>query len=212
MDSMPAKIEKRYTDFSALNSALRRRFPQFMKEIAFPAKRMSGNFRADTIACRSRAFEQYLSHLFSISAIQTSTEFTDFFYGNSLHEGYRLIQNARYVDAIPLLLSTWKLQTKLLGDFHSQTISTLCAVVTCHAAVEQDRQAETYAELALESIASDDQNPHLVPLLKLSIRLCWKLGKDKKKLESRLRTLKERGADVDGAPSLLEQVVNRFKV
>lgn len=209
---MPAKIEKRYTDFSALNAALRKRYPQFMKEIAFPSKRISGNFRADTIACRSRAFEQYLSHLFSIEAIRTSTEFTDFFYGNSLREGYRLIQNARYVDAIPLLLTTWKLQTKLLGDYHFHAISTLCAVVTCYAALEQDRQAETYAELALESIASNDQNQHLVPLLKLSIRLCWKLGKDKKKLESRLKTLQERGADVDGAPSLLEQVVNRFKV
>lgn len=210
-DSMPVKIEKRFTDLSCLNTTLRKRFSQLMRDISFPSKRISGNFRAETIANRSRSFEQYLSHLFSIEMIRTSSEFTDFFYGPRLREGYRLIQNGIYTDALPFLILSWKLQTKILGNCNVETVSTLCAVVACYTSLEQDSQAEMYAELALESIANDDRNPHLIPLLKLHIRLCWKMGKDKKKLELRLETLKQKGHEVDGSLSLLEQVVNRFK-
>jgi len=84
-----------------------------MKNIQFPTKRVSGNFKAETIARRSRAFEQYLSHLFSVDAIRTSVEFTDFFFGVDVREGYRRIQNGLYEEALLLLLRAWSMQARI---------------------------------------------------------------------------------------------------
>lgn len=211
LDRMPVKIEKRFTEFYLLNSDLKKHFPQLMKEISFPSKCLRRNFEAETIACRSRSFEQYLSHLFSIETIKTSAQFKEFLFGQCLREGYGMIESGRYSDATVPLLMAWKLQAKLIGDFHTQTISTLCAVVCCHEMLQQYQVAHTYADLALRSIADDD-DVHLVPLLKVDIRLCWNLGIDKREIEARLLALqKKRGVDIDGTPSLLEHVINHFK-
>ena len=53
-------------------------------------------------------------------------------------------------------------------------------------------------------------SPYLVPILQLMIRICWKLGRDKRRYEAKLDELRQNNVDVDGAPSLLELVVNRF--
>lgn len=206
---MPVKIEKRFTEFYLLNSDLKKHFPQLMKEISFPSKCLRRNFEAETIACRSRSFEQYLSHLFSIEMIKTSTQFKEFLYGQILRDGFGMIETGGYSDAPVPLLTAWKLQAKLLGDYHTQTISTLCAVVCCHEMLQQYQVAHTYAELALRFVSDDDV--HLVPLLKVDIRLCWNLGIDKKQIEARLMALQKSGVDVDGMPTLLEQVVKQFK-
>jgi len=115
-ESSPAKINRRYSDFSRLNTALRRQYPALMRDISFPGKRLSGNYKASTIAKRSRAFEQYLTHMFAVGALRTSAELAEFLYGDDLHEGYRRIVDGDYGGALVPLRSAWRLQAHLYGD------------------------------------------------------------------------------------------------
>jgi PX domain len=71
VDNAPAKINRRYSDVSRLHNSLRRTFPTLMRDIRLPPKQLSGNYKPETIARRSRAFEQYLGHVFSIDALRT---------------------------------------------------------------------------------------------------------------------------------------------
>lgn len=114
--SLPAKVNRRYSDFSRLNTALRRQFPALMRDISFPSKRLRGNFKPSTIAQRSRAFEQYLTHIFAIAALRTSAELAEFLYGDDLRNGYRQVVDGDYGGSLALLRGAWRLQAHLHGD------------------------------------------------------------------------------------------------
>ncbi|XP_064640871.1 sorting nexin-20-like [Lineus longissimus] len=210
LDKAQAVIERRYSDFEKLNSALKRGFPQLMETIAFPPKILSGNFKRETIARRSRAFEQYLTHVHSLDEIRRSKEFANFFYNVNLQEAYAHVRNARYKEAIPLLHNAVNIQDKLLGENHKEVIATLCGLVACYSALEQNSEAQECAETALKCIGRSEKNRYLIPLLQISIRLCWTQGKDKTDLEARLADLRNRNFSVDLAPTLLELAVRRF--
>ena len=212
MDKTPIAIDRRYSDFDRLNTQLRRRFPEQLKKVAFPKKILVGNFKAATVAQRSRAFEQYLSHLFSIDKIRLSPEFAKFFYNTDLTKGYDHICNGQYDQAISLLEHVLNIEKKILGYKHRNVILTLCALLVCHNTMEREKPAQLLAETALHCIGDNDEHPCLIPLLNLSIHLCWKLGKQKADLEERLKKLKEAGFDTNNAPSLLELVVRRFQL
>jgi len=216
-DSACAKICKRYSEFDKLNTALHKQYKLAMKGIQFPLKRVSGNYTSETIARRSRAFEQYLSHLFSVPSLRSSSPFTDFFYGADIREGHRKVSNGQYEDAICVLLHAWKIQAKLLGDLSLDVVETLCAVVVCYCSLDRLDHAHSYSSLALDCVPGEDDfattraSRLFIPLIKLAIWLRWKLNKEKVGLEERLRVLKVKGFDVEGAPTLLEVVVNEYK-
>jgi len=121
-DSSPAKVNRRYSDFARLNSALRHQYPALMRDISFPGKRVSGNYKPSTIAQRSRAFEQYLTHIFAVAALRTSSELAEFLYGDDLREGYRRIVDGDYTGSLTLLRSAWRLQAHLHGDTDPEVI------------------------------------------------------------------------------------------
>ena len=169
-----------------------------------------GNFKPQNIARRSRAFEQFLTHVYSVDLLRSSPEFASFFYLTDLREGYTLIQNGKYADALVLLQSSVRLQRKLHGDSDPEVVATLCAMVCCCDQLDQKAQTQSYSELALGCIGLEDSNKFLVPLLQLTTRICWKLGKDKTDLEARLQSLRDKGINVDTCPSLLEMVIVCF--
>ena len=208
LDSSPALVEKRYSDFRILNTALQKYSPEVMKDIVFPKKILTGNFKPSKIAERSRAFEQYMTHVYSEDILRLNSIFTNFFYGSELKDGYFALVNGHYDNAIKSFKTAVHLQKKLLGVIHPSVVAALCAIVcSCHA-IEQENLAQAYADLALKSIDSDENSPYLVPLLQLVIRICWTLGKDKKDLEDRLRQLGDKGISIDGGQTLLEVVLN----
>lgn len=215
LDRFPTQISRRYSDFSHLHSALCSRFSSSMikRELSLPPKLLSRNFRPETIAQRSRGFEQYLAHAFSIDSVRRSDELADFLVGPELRAGYARIANGDYPGAVCTLVPVWHLERKLVGDRDQAPVATLCAVVASHAADENDAAACRYAERALACIAGPpaEPDPHLVPLLRLAIRLRWKLGRNKQSHETRLQELRRRGVRVDDCPTLLELVVNRFQ-
>ena len=206
-----AIVERRYSDFENLHISLKRLYPSLMTDISFPTKKVTGNFKAETIAQRSRAFEQYLTHVYSIDVLRLSPEFAAFFYENDLEKAYRWITEARYHESLHILKSAAHLQQKLLGDDHPAVASTLCAIVALCCILDQDKMAQGFAEAALQCIGNNDHNEYLVSLLQTSIRLCWKLGKDKKDLEARLQSLKDSGIQMDPHQPLLELVLNRHQ-
>ncbi|KAI4824447.1 hypothetical protein KUCAC02_012958 [Chaenocephalus aceratus] len=73
----------------------------------------AGNFTAETIAKRSRAFEQYLSHLCSLSALRGALCVRQFFYLIDLQAAQMLIRVGRYQEALGPLLNAKRLQHKL---------------------------------------------------------------------------------------------------
>ena len=210
INTADAAIQRRYSDFERLHSSLKSKFQDELRGISFPKKILTGNFKAETIAQRSRAFEQYMCHVYSISALRTSSEFISFFYENDLRKAYEYIGTGNYEASLPLLKQSLLLQQRLQGENHSEVLATLCALVAIHAATDQDHIAQSYAEAAFQCIGTDNQNQYLPSLLQLSIRLCWKMGKDKKDLEARQQELKKQGINVETIVPLISLVEGRF--
>lgn len=209
IEKIPTMIEKRYSDFDRLNNRLRKKFPYKMEEISFPKKLLTGNFTSETIAHRSRAFEQYLTHLFCISEVRYSEEFANFFYLKELHVAYSLMFECKYSEAIPILEKCLPVQEKVHSDMHPDVLLTLCAIAACYHQLERPYMAQRYAETALGCIHNSNRHTDeaiLVALLQLSIRVCWTLGKDKRDLESQLQVLRQQGVIVENARPLMDVV------
>uniref|UniRef100_A0A3Q0QNF2 Sorting nexin family member 21 n=1 Tax=Amphilophus citrinellus TaxID=61819 RepID=A0A3Q0QNF2_AMPCI len=112
-DKTPAIITRRYSDFQRLHATLRRNHGEHMERVCFPRKKLRRNFTAETIAKRSRAFEQYLSHLCSLQALRGALCVRQFFYLTDLQTGQLLIRAGRYQEALGPLLNAKRLQHKL---------------------------------------------------------------------------------------------------
>ncbi|CAL8279317.1 unnamed protein product [Boreogadus saida] len=112
-DKTPAVITRRYSDFQRLHATLRRNHGDQMHGVCFPRKKLRSNYTAQTIARRSRAFEQYLSHLCSGAVLRGASCVRLFFYLPDLLTGQLLIRVGRYQEALGPLLNAKRLQTKL---------------------------------------------------------------------------------------------------
>ncbi|PIK42626.1 putative sorting nexin-21-like [Apostichopus japonicus] len=121
---LQATIEKRYSDFLDLHKQLTKLFPQVMEHIYFPRKAFTGNFRHQFIAERSRAFEQYLSHIYTSEDIRLSMPYQDFFYATDIRRAYKFMSEGKFQEAIPLLQNASHLQAKLLGEEYPDTVVT----------------------------------------------------------------------------------------
>ncbi|XP_050396137.1 sorting nexin-20 [Patella vulgata] len=195
-------IERRFSDFEKLNTVLRKRFPDQMEMVAFPRKVLVGNFRQATIATRSRAFEQYLSHLYAIYQIRYCRDFLEFFLLDFLRDGYKHLQQERHRDAIKNLEYCLPITEKLYGNTNSTVINILCALVVCYQSIERLRIAQKYSEAAVLCFDEDDGDETYIAVLIQAIRLSWELGKDKQDLELKLQKIKNKNIDVETIPEL----------
>ncbi|CAJ1099383.1 sorting nexin-20 [Octopus vulgaris] len=213
IDKMPTMIEKRYSDFAKLHHRLKKKIPHKMEDIFFPKKLLTGNFTSETIARRSRAFEQYLTHIFSISEIRYSEEFANFFYLKELQTAYSLINDHKYSQAIPLMEKYLPIQEKVHSDAHPDVMLTLCAIAACYHQLDRPYMAHRYAETALNCMQNFDivDNTIYVALLQLSIRVCWTLGKDKRNMEAQLQNLHKQGIVTENTCSLMDIVKSRIR-
>ncbi|XP_029689661.1 sorting nexin-21 [Takifugu rubripes] len=157
-DKTPAVITRRYSEFQKLHVRLCRHHGEQMERVHFPRKKLRSNFTAETIGKRSRAFEQYLSHLCSMAALQGALCVRQFFYLPDLQAGQTYIRAERYQDALGPLLNAKRLQQKLgwtaLCDNQPPTTSshwlyTLVALLSCFQEVEQLEEARDHCQHAL---------------------------------------------------------------
>lgn len=201
----PGIIEKRYSDFNDLNSKLRKRFPKEMEHISFPGKLVIRNFKDETIAQRSRAFEQYLTHLFTIDSVRFSDEFKDFLYQEKFKEGIESLQRGEFSHCVSIMEKYLPVQERLQGDQHSDVVCTLCVLSACHQKLSDQETALKYAESALSCVSNNQTSVFLAPLLSHTIYLCWLLGREKTHLETQLTGLRDKGVKPE---ELLSVILN----
>uniref|UniRef100_A0A8D0G1G4 Sorting nexin family member 21 n=1 Tax=Strix occidentalis caurina TaxID=311401 RepID=A0A8D0G1G4_STROC len=206
-DKAPAAIARRYSDFERLNRRLRCRFGCDMAGVAFPRKRLRRNFTAETIAKRSRAFEQFLSHLHSIAEIRRSPEFLEFFYLQDLRAAQRLTCTGMYREALATWANAYRLQDRLGVCSSGRFLLTLAGLAVCHQELDELGEAHGCCEQALQLLEAQGSHPLLGPFLQAHVHLAWKVGKDKRRSEARLQDLREAGPPLQQQPTLKECLI-----
>nr|XP_046252360.1 sorting nexin-21 isoform X2 [Scatophagus argus] len=169
-DKTPAIITRRYSDFQRLHATLRRNYGDQMEHVCFPRKKLRRNFTAETIAKRSRAFEQYLSHLYSLSTLRGALCVRQFFYLTDLQAGQLFIRVGRYQEALGPLLNAKRLQHKLgwVSYYGSQTQAqppasshwffTLVGLASCFQEVDQLEEARDHCDHALRVLTPPEMH------------------------------------------------------
>ncbi|XP_077192237.1 sorting nexin-21 [Paroedura picta] len=208
-DKAPATITRRYSDFEELHRVLRHRFGSRMAGVSFPRKRLRRNFTAETIAKRSRAFEQLLSHLHSLPDIRQSAEFLEFFFLSDLQAAQRLTCTGMYCEALAAWSNAHRLQDKLGACHSSHFLLTLAGLAVCHQELDQLAEAHACSEQALRLLGAQDSHPLLAPFLQAYVHLTWMLGKDKRQAEARLQSLQDSGLAGPQPPSLKELLIKQ---
>ncbi|KAM4737289.1 sorting nexin-21 [Anableps anableps] len=172
-DKTPAVITRRYSDFQRLHATLRRNYGNQMERVSFPRKKLRRNFTAETIAKRSRAFEQYLSHLCSLPVLRGAPSVRQFFYLSDLQASQLLIGAGRFQEALGPLLNAKRLQHKLGWASYldnemqapppasSHWFFTLVGLSCCFQEVEQLEEAREHCDHALRVLLP---GPHDKPL------------------------------------------------
>ncbi|XP_007578267.1 sorting nexin-21 [Poecilia formosa] len=175
-DKMPAVITRRYSDFQRLHATLRRNYGNQMERVSFPRKKLRRNFTAETIAKRSRAFEQYLSHLCSLPVLRGAPSVRQFFYLSDLQAGQLLIRAERFQEALGPLLNAKRLQHKLgWASYHddetqapppasSHWFFTQVGLACCFQEVEQLEEALEHCDLALRMLLPPEPQDKPLPL------------------------------------------------
>ncbi|KAM6163487.1 sorting nexin-21 [Rhynchocyon petersi] len=208
LDRQPAQISRRYSDFEQLHRSLQRQFRGPMAAISFPRKRLRRNFTAETIARRSRAFEQFLSHLQAVPELRQAPDLQDFFVLPELRRAQSLTCTGLYREALALWANAWQLQVQLgAPSGPDRRLLTLAGLAVCHQELEDYGEARACCEQALQLLG--DKNPHLLlaPFLEAHVRLSWRLGLDKRQSEARLQALQEAGLTPRPPPSLKELLI-----
>lgn len=209
LERQPGVLERRYTDFLHLYQSLKKHFPSVLNDFPFPKKALLGNFTAEVITERSVAFQHLLAYIFSISELRQSVEVAEFFYNRELQDAHKMMKVGQFEDASVILENVYFVQEKLLGEDHFSTYYTLCILIACLNAVDNISEAQKYAEIALLYIPKHNKSDLTIPLLVLSIRLWWAVGKDKRDLEKKVQEMKKNGINVEKQPTLLELVLHR---
>ncbi|XP_017396740.1 zinc finger SWIM domain-containing protein 1 isoform X2 [Cebus imitator] len=207
-DRQPAQISRRYSDFERLHRNLQRQFRGPMTAISFPRKRLRRNFTAETIARRSRAFEQFLGHLQAVPELRHAPDLQDFFMLPELRRAQSLTCTGLYREALALWANAWQLQAQL-GTLSGpdRPLLTLAGLAVCHQELENPGEARACCEKALQLLGDKSLHPLLAPFLEAHVRLSWHLGLDKRQSEARLQTLQEAGLTPTPPPSLKELLI-----
>ncbi|KAM9829178.1 sorting nexin-21 [Syngnathus typhle] len=211
-DKTPAVIARRYSDFLRLHATLLHHRGDQMESVCFPRKKLRKNFTAETIARRSRAFEQYLTHLCSVPALRELPCVRCFFYLTDLQTGQLFVSVDRYQDALGSLLNAKRLQDKLGSPPDPlHWLFTLVGLCCCFQGVEQLEEAQDQCEHALRVLIPPERTnrplPVLMSLLQAAVRLSWQMGQDKRRWEQLLHKLDEQGAGLNSQPTIKEFLV-----
>ncbi|XP_075702321.1 sorting nexin-21 isoform X2 [Rhinoderma darwinii] len=209
-DPSPAFITCRYSDLERLRKSLRSHYPKEMSSVSFPHKRLHKNFTAETIAKRSRAFEQFLCYVSSVPALRQSPAFLGFFYLRDMQKAQNLTCTGLFQLALPLWMNCWRLQEKLcpLGP-STHRLLVLAGLVVCHQEMDSLADAQAFSELAVVLFqGAQEQNvPFLISFLQANIQLSWRVGVDKRRSEAALLRLQEAGHAPHNAPTLKEILI-----
>uniref|UniRef100_UPI00358E55AA sorting nexin-21-like n=1 Tax=Myxine glutinosa TaxID=7769 RepID=UPI00358E55AA len=228
-------VSRRYSDFFRLDQLLRSKFQSELSSVIFPRKQFARNFTGRTIARRSRAFEQYLAHLASLSSIRNDGSFWNFFTIPELHNGHADIRGGLYNEAYATLSNIASLQERIVPPpaLYTELSKTLAALVVCCQGLNKPAEAQEHCQRALDLLDREQQKAKrrspvpsraeapshpvaqdtlelMLALLSANIRLSWMIGKDKRQSEACLEELTAGGVYNTQIPTLKELVVKRY--
>lgn len=213
IDSNPAVIQRRYTDFLTLFNGLKKDHPIKMQKIYFPKKVLMGNFSMDLIAQRSTAFEALLDYVSEDSTLRDSPHFVQFLQNIELTRACQLLDERRNEQAIPILENTFRVLNKVFMDRSNVVLLQLCRLVAaCTTSPVPHPSADKWANLALmryEGVSDTDLLTLYIPLLHTCIHLWWLRGRSNDVLVNRLEHLSSKGIDVTAKPTL-SQAIHRL--
>ncbi|KAB0797707.1 hypothetical protein PPYR_08700 [Photinus pyralis] len=208
-DSKPAILERRYTDFYNLYTALKKDYPNEMTAVAFPKKVLTGNFDNNLISLRSTGFESLLRHVLIDSKLRASPALLSFLQDVDLQKIKELLQIKDYAAAAPLLENNFRLLNKVYTDRSPRVLLALCRLLGCLILVPGSPQAQKWADIALhryEGVCDSDLLELYLPLLHVCAKIWWQTGRNGTFLESRLQSLKQQGIKFNEGTSLLDAV------
>ncbi|KAJ6655573.1 hypothetical protein lerEdw1_005044 [Lerista edwardsae] len=173
--------------------------------------RLRRNFAAETIAKRSRAFEQLLGRLHAVPEIRRSEEYLHFFFLGDLRGAQQLTGRGRYQEALLAWTNARRLQEKLGACRSRHFLLTLAGLAVCQQELARPGEAHAACEQALQLLEAQDRHPLLLPFLHAHLHLAQRLGKDRRPAEAWLRALEEAGGAGAGAqpPSLKEHLLQQ---
>ncbi|XP_063816554.1 sorting nexin-21 isoform X2 [Pseudophryne corroboree] len=206
-DPSPAYITCRYSDLERLRRSLRSHYPEEMSMVSFPHKRLHKNFTAETIAKRSRAFEQFLCHVSSLPILRHSPQFLGFFYLRDMQRAQQFMRTVLYSLALPIWTNCWHLQEKLCPPGPStHQLLVLAGLVICHQEMDMLADAQAFSERAIVHLqaAQEQYVSLLIPFLQAHIQLSWRVGIDKRDSEAALLKLQDNGHNTHSTPTLKE--------
>lgn len=185
-DSAKAVLERRYSDFQALQRGLLRAFPEEMEDVAFPRRQLLGSLAPALVAARARALGEYLRQLYGLRCARRSRELLDFLTRPELREAFGCLRAGQYARALAALGRALPLQERLTGHCPAAAVPALCAALVCHRELERPLEAFAAGERALERLRAREGHRYYAPLLDAMVRLAYALGKDFVSLQQRL--------------------------
>lgn len=207
-DPNPTTIERRYTDFLKLYEALKKESPQLLANVAFPKKRIMGNFNSDLISERAVAFENFLDYILSVGELKDSPHFLSFLQDEEMTKACRLIDERRNEIAIPLFENSFQLLNKVYLDKSRPVLLLLCRLVaSCTSSPIPHPASQKWTELALrrfEHVSDTEILVLYIPLLNSASYLYWQKGMDAKMINDRLEDLRMKGIKIKDTLSLVQ--------
>lgn len=209
-DKNPTTIERRYTDFLKLYETLKKESPQLVANIAFPKKRIMGNFTSDLISERSVAFENFLDYILSVSDLRESENFLSFLQDDEMTRACRLMDERRNELAIPIFENTFQLLNKVFLDKSRPVLLLLCRLVAaCTNSPIPHPMSMKHTELALrrfEHVSDTEILVLYIPLLNAASYLYWQKGMDASKINERLEDMGMKGIKIKNTLTLTQSL------
>lgn len=209
-DPNPITIERRYSDFLKLFDAFRKDQPQLMANVAFPKKKLTGNFNTDLISERALAFENFLDYVVSLSALRDSEPFLAFLQDDELGRACRYLDERRNEVAVPILENTFQLVNKIYLDKSKPVLLLLCRLVAaCTTSPIPHPSSEKWAELALrrfDHVSDVELLVLYIPLLNTVSYLFWQKGREAKPIHDRLEEMRMKGIKVKDTLTLPQAI------
>lgn len=209
-DANPTTIERRYTDFLKLHDGLKKEFPQLIVHVAFPKKRIIGNFNCELISERALAFENLLDYIISVPTLRDSAQFLAFLQDDELDKACRLLDERRNEVAVPILENIFQLVNKIFLDKSKPVLLLLCRLVAgCTTSPIPHPSSEKWAEVALrrfDHVSDVDLLVLFIPLLNTCSYLYWQKGRDAQQIHDRLEEMRLRGIKVKDTLTLPQAI------
>jgi hypothetical protein len=207
-DKNPTTIERRYTDFLKLYDALKKQQPQLIANIAFPKKRIMGNFTSDLISERSVAFENFLDYILSVAELRECEQFLNFLQDEDLSKACRLVDERRNELAIPILENSFQLLNKVFLDKSRPVLLLLCRLVAaCTSSPIPHPSSQKFTDLALrrfEHVSDTEILVLYIPLLNSASYLYWQKGLDASAIKQRIDEMGRKGIKIKDTLTLTQ--------